>query len=192
MQFGLQANFQPFQQQKTRQIHCLLPSPGILRPECDVIPHTFKKLYKQKGVMHPCTVVEETANTAHRIRAKRTTSVMQIYLLMLPCQTGHSFPSTRSTWVICGTAAAAEVTLCIRRTWSIQPLAKGEHQTRKKETPPKPTSSAEHTAGSGYDQVIALPLSAHTSSRSALMHSLKTDTACVLQSAQLQTKAPNY
>lgn len=141
--------------------------------------------------MHPCTVAEETANTAHEIRAKRTTSVTQIYLLMLPCQNGHSFPGTRSTWVICAAAAAAEVILCIRRTWSIQPLAKGEHQTRKKETPSKPSSSAEHTAGSGYDRVIALLLSAHRSSRSALMHSLKTDTACVLQSAQLQTKAPN-
>lgn len=80
--------------------------------------------------MHPCTVVEETANTAHGIRAKRATSVTQIYLLILPCQTGHNFAGTRSTWVICGTAAA-EVTLCTRRTWSIQPLAKEGHETRK-------------------------------------------------------------
>lgn len=33
-----------------------------------MIPHTLTKLYEQKGVMHPWTVVEETANIAHRIK----------------------------------------------------------------------------------------------------------------------------
>lgn len=66
-------------------------------------------------------------------RAKITTSVPQIYLL-LPCQTGLGFPGTSSTWVICG-AAAAEVTPCTRRTWSSHSLwpKKGTRDKKKKQ-----------------------------------------------------------
>lgn len=32
-------------------------------PECDEIPHTLKKLYEQKGVRHPCTVVGDSKHS---------------------------------------------------------------------------------------------------------------------------------
>lgn len=156
---------------------------------CDTT-HTYKAVWAEgSDASMDSGRGDSKHSTQNQTESKEPLSVMQIYLLMLPCQTGHGFPGTRSTSVICG--AAAEVTLCIRRTSSIQPLAKEGHETRNQKTP-KPTSSAEHMTSSGYDWVIALLLSAHTSSRSALMHSLKTDTACVLQSAWLQTKASNY
>lgn len=94
-----------------------------------MIPHTFKKLYKRKGVTHPCMVVEETENISHEIKRSQNNHLLQqIYLLLFPYWIQRGFLGTRSTWAICSAA-----------TWHQQSLAhpgfghrKGTRQGEKK------------------------------------------------------------
>lgn len=159
-------------------------------PECDEIPHTLKKLYEQKGVTHPCTVVGDSKHSTWSKTEPKEPLLLRKFIFSCSLAKLDTAPWHKEhlsdVWYCCWRWLSAPGEPGASNLWP----KKGTRQGKK--ITPKPTSSAEHMTSSGYDWVIVLLLSAHTSSRSALMHSLKTDTACVLQSARLQTKASNY
>lgn len=133
---------------------------------------------------YPCTAVEETENIPHEIKWSQNNHFCykKFIFSCSPTEFGMAFLAQRAP----GRSPVlllTKMTLSIRRAWLVQALAIERAQGKERRNTGK--ADQQHWAlrhALRNDWAIALLLSADTSSRSALMHLLKTDTACILQS----------
>lgn len=179
---------------KSRQIRRVPPSRGA--EQGAIRCHTRWKAAQRKGVTHPCTAVEETEHTAREIKQSQNNHFC-CDKFIFPCSPPPEFGTAGLAWHTaehlgyCSSLPAASPP----RAPALAPAGcgrrEGTRQGEEKRWQRRQQCWALRRAPR-YQRAVARPLSADTSSRSALMHLLKTDTARVPQSAQLQIKPPNY
>lgn len=181
---------------KSRQIRRVPPSRGA-EQGADTMPHALKSCTAEgsDASMHGGGG-DRTHSTWNKTEPKQPFLLRQIHLPMFP-------PSwIRHGWAGLAWHTAEHLGYCSSLPAASPPRApalapagrgrrEGTRQGEEKRWQRRQQCWALRRAPR-YQRAVARPLSADTSSRSALMHLLKTDTARVPQSAQLQIKPPNY